>query len=645
MSLDAPSGVEAALQNVLLRFWEEHLHKFKPLTEPDLDDALGLNIPTDNLTGLSSHVEVVDLGIEDAWLKLSARFTLNLSEGSNLGPWNRCLTILRSHKALTCIIERHYVCLDYKSEVLAFYSQLDKRPASSTARLHFFRQMIPVDDAHRMSDLQRESYLGYIVVRGGSMPLVGRTALLPPAYVGQCATIEESVHLLGQNLVVNAAPFIQQDTRAAVCSNVALWVTQYMAHRRGFIQRKLVADVGIPTNGVSHSLRPNSSTGLRIDDVVEVLRRAGMRGVRYDPPIYGVGQMQPTPSALNSEIEHWAIVALLDLEEKMAANWADIVERNKLSLEADSVQFVLDLVRFVAANEIAGKCRTATQVLIDTVLATLFEYYLSSRFPIYCETSDHAMVLVGIRADGHIRTFFVHDDQYGPYLALSSLVLGSESELQSQSPSTNASWSDTMTRTIINRGDEPSDLPDRRDESAEAGKAQFDQDEQRAVRAFVVPLPARMFLDPVVATADALRLVQRANQTTVASSQSATGDRSEKPLSMVTRTSILMGVDYKAQRCRGLGHHPDSQRKLGGLHLSEWVVVVEGMAELTTHSQNVEWEIVYDASAGGSPRIQFARFANRVLSNHPLAQLAEASLLEASSCLPLVIASKIGKSG
>src|SRR4051812_8088928 len=66
--------------------------------------------------------EVVRLDASSAWETFSARFT----EGKrgNLKPWFRCIGVLRGHGAKAAVIERHYVCLDYRSEFASFYSHL-----------------------------------------------------------------------------------------------------------------------------------------------------------------------------------------------------------------------------------------------------------------------------------------------------------------------------------------------------------------------------------------------------------------------------------------------------------------------------------------------------------------------------------------
>jgi hypothetical protein len=92
-----------------------------------------------NLTTQSGAAEFLYLESPEDWQQLYDQFKpRNPAVGA---PWRRCMVLLQGHIARTCVIERHYVCLDHRSEVSAFYSQLDEQVHHSSTRLHFFSNL------------------------------------------------------------------------------------------------------------------------------------------------------------------------------------------------------------------------------------------------------------------------------------------------------------------------------------------------------------------------------------------------------------------------------------------------------------------------------------------------------------------------
>ena len=149
------------------------------------------------------------------------------------------MVLLQSHNAATCIIEHHYVCLDHRSEVSAFYSQLDETVKYSSVRLHFFSKKVTRRD---LMSIPNDAYLGYIVMRSSGMPPIVRAMLRPPVGVLTAAT-EEHVNFFGQKLRIEAVPFMQQDTRYATCAHAAAWMIHYAAFRHGVVERRLISDL------------------------------------------------------------------------------------------------------------------------------------------------------------------------------------------------------------------------------------------------------------------------------------------------------------------------------------------------------------------------------------------------------------------
>lgn len=276
----------------------------------DLDDGAILQFATQLLTGPTlsrrrfagadgSSIELVALALADAsWTELYERFAMRDRFGevdvNSNAPWRRCLVLLRTYGAMACIIEHHYVCLDHRSEISAFYSNLDEATEFGPVRLHFFAAMLTDSALH---ELQSDKYLGYVVIRSEGLPPVGRAMLRPPEN-GTFASVVESVNLLGQKLTIEGMPFMQQDTRFATCAHASVWGIFYAAFRRGISQRHLIRDI---VNSLADRSAPQPIVldGLRPDQVQLLLQRGGMGAELHHLPAQHIGFGEVRKSALS----------------------------------------------------------------------------------------------------------------------------------------------------------------------------------------------------------------------------------------------------------------------------------------------------------------------------------------------------------
>jgi hypothetical protein len=535
----------------------------------------GQTVPA--LPAINSGVEmfVLDDG-DDSWRKLNARFTNGRPGGTR--PWRRCLAVLRHHKARTAVLEPHYVCLDYRSEFSAFYAHLDAPRRSSTVRLHFFEDTLDRADLADLGD-KAAGYLGYIVCREGDLPLVGRTVLRVPAYVDTSTAVSEPVNFLGQALQVHGVPFMQQDENFALCAHVAAWITHYSAHRRRLLERRLIADF-VAVAGTAQPIRPRLSSGLNVNQVGELYERLGFRAQTYSTPLAKHPTIPP----------------------------------------AEDLDCVLDLPP--GDPDAIGE---AAAEIVDASLAHLLEPYLESGWPAYAQLADHAVVVCGRAVRDSVTVHFIHDDQNGPYLPVPSLSRLSRRELR-ELVAPSGPDADDVPRDYVNALVHSSAL-------AEG----LGDDMSDGVRELVVPVPARNLLSPYLAGADADFFAKNLAQETFPLLLDAS--LRETLTACRPRVRMMMGIDYKKQRCRTMREAGDQAglAAYGSVALAEWVVVTEGVGRLADGQPGSHWEIVYDATSGqATPRRHLVRVLDSVFAPQPGHPDVYARSDLASSTLPTI---------
>lgn len=633
-----------------------------------LDEALTAVAGPEPFAG--PDIDWVSLDSDAAWESFSTDFVGYRRDNDR--PWLRCLGVARGMGAVGVLIERYYVCLDHRSEHASFYAHIDQPRTSYAVRVHFFSVVAEPSlfDAEKL----QESYLGYVVCRRGNLPIVGRALLRTPSYVTTAAEVTEPVHLLGQTLRVTGCPFMQQDARFANCAHVAAWTICYTAYRRGLMDRKVIADLVHPDGG-ARALRPHSPRGIYIEQMEDLLRGVGLRSVFPDstsdpqsiplPPL----PLEGLPTEVGERLR-----ALLgndedssDISAAVADAWIRRDRETEVRLmsaqiEASVSQLVDDRVREALgvekrladpaalgedeepivgrpnlegeANQVAGAAdrhileeRASAQLLaLETFRSHLLRPYLTSRFPIYLDTPDHAMVLVGMgeRADGDVR-YFIHDDQFGPYLGANDLAMLARSDFEWQTTGTDHSGSRIPHDTL------------RTDEVETRIAAGVDR--LRRVVAMVIPGPARAPLPIWSATAEAVGMYVTMSEFSGLSHQSSVIP--EGALTRRVAQSLVMGIDYKADRRSVLSPSEVAANALfSAVNLAEWVVVVEGLGE----RGRVTWEAVYDASSSETaPRLQLFRFMRSVVLQEPREASIQMLQIESRDLPALTVHSRIGK--
>lgn len=649
MPLD-PNRVSSASERLRARIWLRHARRKLPIRP--LSDAEAVvrdnESPPLRERPISRGAQVIDLRSDDGWAELYSSFAL----GALLftAPWNRCLSLLHGLGALTCVVEEHYVCLDYKSEMLSFYAQLDAAREVATSRLHFFATPLTDEEVFDLGE-KANTYLGYIVCRHGNLPLVGRCNIAVPSYIDVAAATVETVHFFGQRVSVTGVPFMQQDSQFAVCSQVTAWSAHYTAFRRGLVQRRLVAElVAMSGSGALEPMRPHVSEGLSGAAVATLFHRTGLNTSTYYTP--RGGPVEYPPIAMESIAPAAAIVNRIRARIEAEVQEPDepgnrsgprITGFGDFRAPTDDLaEFATDISRYAQLRHVDDPLRKDATALLDMVLAYLLRPYIRSRFPIFCGTRNHAYLLCGISDETrHKTTYYIHDDTYGPYVALDSLIDASRTALANQAydglPYPEIFKWPAAYRT---RPDEDSDspgFPEDRTSAVSSGSPFSAEDVERQAEVFIVATPPRLILTPAEAENDAFQAF--AAELT---GQRKTAEVDDEPWRV--RSTVLMGIDYK--RIRGDNLRSDNDGRgaawFASIHLAEWVIVIEGMTEDLSSS---EWEVVYDGSSGATGvTVQLARFGRSIIFDPPqLSGFCEVGELISDTLPALVAPLRIGK--
>jgi hypothetical protein len=282
-------------------------------------------------------------------------------------PLLQTVAAVRANGCRSVVVENRYVDLDFRSDHSAYWShRFDGVPAYAR-RLHFFST--DIDDAklhHLPADV---GYLGYAVIRPLELGPVGRTLVRPPPELetATLALVTDEITLFGNRLVVEGAPFCQQDSEFFRCAHAAAWMCHYSAVQRRLVARQETATLVEAAPAMLSLERPFPSKGMSL------LQLQAVFGALKQPALfYGLGKM---PRVAGVE---------------------------------DPEPVVDD----------AGKA--APPGRWDTRMFSVICRYLNSGYPVLIATEDHAFVIVGWFREGNWIRFVVNDDQRGPYGVIDS---------------------------------------------------------------------------------------------------------------------------------------------------------------------------------------------------------------------------------
>jgi len=165
------------------------------------------------------------------------------------------------------LIEKPYVCEDFRSLHRHFYGRKFRERPSKCARLHFFNEI--VSDIDLLEDETNELYIGFSVIEPLVVRCIGRT-VIDPRKVGHSP---DRVHLLstrftnrigGKRYECAGFPYRTQSNEATVCAHVTMWaVCRYLSQRfklyRKHMPYELIEMAGrrngrvVPHHGLSYA--------------------------------------------------------------------------------------------------------------------------------------------------------------------------------------------------------------------------------------------------------------------------------------------------------------------------------------------------------------------------------------------------------
>lgn len=199
--------------------------------------------------------------------------------------------------ARTMVVESPYVDRHYSQEFAGFYSTTLRTPPPHTTRLHFFRREFTESDwaewvGAESSGIRRSSeeltacYLGYVVIRPVTHCPIGRTALATFPWVeGRSygpASTEQTVHLAGLTLRVEALPFQQQDRGLGACATTALWSAVARASRADGGRTPTPLEVALAAPRAAARMA-RASDGLDLGEMTSTLRKLGYEAHAFGP--------------------------------------------------------------------------------------------------------------------------------------------------------------------------------------------------------------------------------------------------------------------------------------------------------------------------------------------------------------------------
>ena len=177
----------------------------------------------------------------------------------------------------TVLIEKPYVCEDFRSLYQHFYGRKFRERTSMCVRLHFFREHL--SESQILLRGAKEDYLGSAVIEPLSTRCIGRTVLDPTKLGHDLRT----VHLLsttfnsrigGQLYQVRGYPFRSQNSEATVCAHVTMWgVCRYLSTKFKLYRKHLPFELIEMAGRRNGRVVPHH--GLSYEDYSEILDRFG----------------------------------------------------------------------------------------------------------------------------------------------------------------------------------------------------------------------------------------------------------------------------------------------------------------------------------------------------------------------------------
>jgi hypothetical protein len=211
---------------------------------------------------------------------------------------------LMNLKVTSYLLESQYIDRDYSSDYRFFYAQTFKNYQRHCKRIHFFAQDISKimslpDWTSRVEALRKTSltsYCGFCVIRPLPNASIGRTALKMRGPDGKdlesviTCRADTRANLLGAELHVRGATFMQQDSRVGACAQVAIWMGARHMHQRYHYNWLSVADItklASPNTEDESTSLPAGSDFLTSERMIRAVHEMGFQALCFRGPNIG----------------------------------------------------------------------------------------------------------------------------------------------------------------------------------------------------------------------------------------------------------------------------------------------------------------------------------------------------------------------
>jgi len=196
--------------------------------------------------------------------------------------------------AKSYLTETRYIDRDYSADYRRFYAQTFRTYGRHCKRVHFFSEDVNAiltrptwsERVEALQNTSKRSYLGFCVIRPLPGAGIGRTALKQagPTGVGLESVVTcrayVRANLLGAELDVSSACFMQQDSRVGACAQVAIWIGARHMHQRHKYNWLSVADItrmAAPTTAYEATTLPAGSEFLTADHMIHAIHEMGFQ--------------------------------------------------------------------------------------------------------------------------------------------------------------------------------------------------------------------------------------------------------------------------------------------------------------------------------------------------------------------------------
>lgn len=198
-------------------------------------------------------------------------------------PKSRKLSLCRS-----VLVEDSYFDQDFIDSVSSFYSKSFRKIDRLCTRLHFFSSKIVSSDVIGFEILEslQDYYLGFSVIRPLETKEVGRSAIKPrreePGTEFYTCSIHIPVNIAGKVLHIEAAPYMEQDSRVQTCSSVAIWIsTTVMAYCLDYPKYTTSQIMDYATRNIVGA-RAGPTQGLTYEQIMQALKIMDYKPVIFD---------------------------------------------------------------------------------------------------------------------------------------------------------------------------------------------------------------------------------------------------------------------------------------------------------------------------------------------------------------------------